>query len=71
MLHYLRSWRRCCEIQLVIFYKSELVRSTHKSNWFPLGSARVVVIVSGLVALKSSNVNREGVTTWRIERQAR
>ena len=59
------------EIQLDIFTKSKLVRSTHKSPRVPLGSARVVVIASGLVVLKSSNVKREGVTTWRIERQAR
>ena len=64
-----RCW--CCEIQLDISTKSEWVRSTHKSYLVPLGSAIVVVIASGLVALNSCNVKREGVTTWRIERHAR
>ena len=71
MLLQFRSRSKCCGIQLDIFTESELVRSTHKSSLVPLGSARVVVIASGLVALKSCNVKREGVTTWRVERQAR
>ena len=66
-----RSRRLCCGIQLDLFTKSELVGSTHNSSMVPLGSAGVAVIVSGIVALKSSNVKRVEVTRWRVEKQAR
>jgi len=42
-----------------------------QDDFMNVGSARVVIIASRLVAWKSYDVKGEGVTTWRIERQVR